>query len=139
MKNKNTEMELERKENTENTEMQTVTPEVTREREAFVTPLTDIYEQECGLRLVMDLPGVPQTGLTLSVDKNRLSVEGRSEYSDATYYAHREHKPAVYYREFEITNEVDVENIEAELKNGVLNVYLPFAKEVQPRVINVKF
>ena len=41
---------------TQNNETQIVKREVTRHPEAFVTPLTDIYEEENGLHVVVDLP-----------------------------------------------------------------------------------
>ncbi len=123
----------------ENKETEVIKREVTREPEEFVAPLTDIYEKEAGLKLVADLPGIAQDGLKLSVDKNVLTIEGRNRCYEVDNYLFKEYEPVNYFRQFELSKAVDQENIEAELKNGVLKVYLPFAKEVQPRVIEVKY
>jgi HSP20 family molecular chaperone IbpA len=43
-----------------------------------------------------------------------------------------------YFRQFELADSVDQENIEAELKKGVLSLFLPKAEELKPRNIEVK-
>ncbi len=124
--------------NTKNNETQMVKREITREPDSFVTPLTDIYEEENGLKLVADLPGVDKEGLKLSVDKNILTIEGHITPDLDTGFLMREYEPSNYFRQFELAESVDQENINAELNNGVLKVFLPFAKETQPRMISVK-
>ncbi|OQB50938.1 MAG: Spore protein SP21 [bacterium ADurb.Bin157] len=124
--------------NTKNNETQMVKREVTREPDSFITPLTDIYEEENGLKLVADLPGVDKEGLKLSVDKNILTIEGHITPDLDTGFLMREYEPSNYFRQFELAESVDQENINAELNNGVLKVFLPFAKETQPRMISVK-
>ncbi len=112
--------------------------ETTRESESFVTPLTDIFEEENGLHLVADLPGVSQDGLKLSVDKDILTIEGKVTPDTDTEYLMREYKSANYFRQFELAETIDAENIKAELKNGVLDMFLPFAQAKQPKLITVK-
>jgi HSP20 family protein len=124
--------------NTKNNETQMVKREITREPDSFVTPLTDIYEEENGLKLVADLPGVDKEGLKLSVDKNILTIEGHVTPDLDAGFLMREYEPSNYFRQFELAESVDQENINAELNNGVLKVFLPFAKETQPKVISVK-
>ena len=113
--------------------------EVTREPETYVTPVTDIYEEDNGLYMMVDLPGVDQDGLKLSVEESVLTIEGHVKQPEAKEYLLREFEPANFYRQFELSEAVDQEGIKAELKNGVLNVFLPRAKAVQPRTIEVKF
>ncbi|MFA6749350.1 MAG: Hsp20/alpha crystallin family protein, partial [Candidatus Riflebacteria bacterium] len=95
-------------------------------------------EEENGLKLVADLPGVDKEGLKLSVDKNILTIEGHVTPDLDASFLMREYEPSNYFRQFELTESVDQENINAELNNGVLKVFLPFAKETQPKVISVK-
>ena len=126
-------------ENTQNNENQIAKCEVTREPETYVTPVTDIYEEDKGLYMMVDLPGVDQEGLKLSVEEGILTIEGHVKQSEGREYLVREFEPTNYYRQFELSEAVDQENINAELKNGVLNIFLPRAKAVQPRTIEVKF
>lgn len=123
----------------QNEENQIVKREVTREPESYVTPVTDIYEEDKGLYMMVDLPGVEKNGLKLSVENNVLTIEGHVSRGDDQDYILREFEPSNYYRQFELSEVIDQEGIDAELKNGVLNVFLPRAKAVQPRSIEVKF
>lgn len=124
---------------TQNEENQIVKREVTREPESYVTPVTDIYEEDKGLYMIVDLPGVEKNGLKLSVENNVLTIEGHVSRADNQDYILREFEPSNYYRQFELGEIIDKEGIDAELKNGVLNVFLPRARAVQPRSIEVKF
>ncbi len=124
---------------TQNNETQIVKREVTRHPEAFVTPLTDIYEEENGLHVVVDLPGVEKSGLKLSVENDILTIEGHvnADKKDTSYLI-REFEPSNYFRQFELSESVDSEKIKAELKSGVLSIFLPRAEALKPRTIDVK-
>jgi HSP20 family protein len=124
---------------TQNNETQIVKREVTRHPEAFVTPLTDIYEEENGLHVVVDLPGVEKSGLKLAVENDILTIEGHVNASNSdTNYLIREFEPTNYFRQFELSESVNREKINAELKNGVLSIFLPRAEALKPRTIDVK-
>lgn len=124
---------------TQNNESQIVKREITRHPEAFVTPLTDIYEEENGLYVVVDLPGVEKSGLKLAVENDILTIEGHvNAESKNSNYLIREFEPSNYFRQFELSESVDRENINAELKNGVLSIFLPRAEALKPRTIDVK-
>ncbi len=124
---------------TQNNENQIVKREVTRHPEAFVTPLTDIYEEENGLHVVVDLPGVEKSGLKLAVENDILTIEGHVNASNSdTNYLIREFEPTNYFRQFELSESVNREKINAELKNGVLSIFLPRAEALKPRTIDVK-
>lgn len=125
--------------NNQNVENSIAKREETREPESYITPVTDIYEEDKGLYMMVDLPGVDQDGLKLSVEEGVLTIEGHVKRSDNKEYFIREFEPSNYYRQFELSEAVDQEGINAELKNGVLNIFLPRAKAVQPRTIEVKF
>lgn len=121
---------------TQNNESQVVKREITRQPETYVTPLTDIYEENGGLYVLVDLPGVEKTGLKLSVENEILTIEGHITSTTDSGYLMREFEPADYFRQFELSESVDRDNINAELKNGVLSIYLPNADK--PKNIEVK-
>ena len=125
--------------NTQDKENTIAKCEVTREPETYITPVTDIYEEDKGLYMMVDLPGVDQEGLKLSVEEGVLTIEGHVKQPENKEYLVREFEPVNFYRQFELSETVDQEGINAELKNGVLNIFLPRAKAVQPRTIEVKF
>lgn len=123
---------------TQNNESQVLKREITRHPEAYVTPLTDIYEEEDGLYVMVDLPGVEKDGLKLKVENDILTIEGQVHVADEKSYLLREFEPANYFRQFELSDSVNQEKINAELKNGVLSIFLPKADALKPREISVK-
>ncbi|MBU1108426.1 MAG: Hsp20/alpha crystallin family protein [Candidatus Riflebacteria bacterium] len=123
---------------TQNAENQVVKREITRHPEAYVTPLTDIYEEEDGLYVLCDLPGVMKDGLKIKVEENILTIEGHVNSNDDTNYLLREFEQANYFRQFELSDIVDQEKINAEIKNGVLSIFLPRAEALKPRTIDVR-
>ncbi len=124
---------------TTNNENAIIKREITRHPQAFITPLTDIYEEEDGLHVMVDLPGVDRDGLKIKVENSLLTIEGHVETKKDRAYLFREFEPSNYFRQFELTDLVNQEKIQAELKNGVLSLFLPKAEELKPRSIEVKF
>ncbi len=91
-----------------------------------LTPNVDIYEKDDVIYLAVDMPGVDKGAVELTLEKNVLTIEGRSSYSRPEGYgcSYAEFRPGVYRRSFTLNQEIDRENIEANLKDGVLTVVL---------------
>jgi HSP20 family protein len=68
-----------------------------------------------------------------------LTVRGQTQQSNYEGYEALAGplSPVVYERSFRLTEAVDGEAVGAELKNGLLTLVLPKAKEAQPRKIPV--
>jgi len=119
---------------------QTATPnrEETRSQERYVTPPADIYENQDGLVVMADLPGVAKDGLDVRVENNLLTIRGKPQHSLPGDPVYREYGLLNFFRQFELNERVDQENISAELKHGVLTLHLPKAEEAKPRKIDVR-
>lgn len=116
-----------------------VPAERTRER-AELSPDVDIIERKDDLYLVADLPGVVDSSVDINVEKNVLTISARVQPEEAST-AHvflREYELGDYRRSFTLSNEVDQTGIEATLRDGVLRLRLPKAKQSAPRKIKVK-
>ena len=111
---------------------------VQREAQA-VTPAVDVYEDEQGIVLTADLPGVSGDRLNLQVDDDTLTIEAEAEFDipENLNALHAELRASRYRRSFSISRELDSENINADFKHGVLKITLPKRKEHQPRKITV--
>ena len=112
--------------------------ESTREQETYVRPPVDIFESGDGLTVVADLPGVSRDQLSIDVKDNVLTIAGRTRTADSGQPTYREFELFNYYRQFELSDSVDVAKISAELKNGVLTLHLPKSAEARPKRIEVK-
>ena len=109
------------------------------EREMMLHPAVDIYEESAGITIKADLPGVSRDRLDVQVDGNNLTIEGQAasdmpEGMDAVY---ADVNAPRFRRSFTLSNELDVNNISAEMKHGELTLRLPKRAEVQPRKIEV--
>ncbi len=110
--------------------------EPTRSLKNHVTPAVDILETEGGLTLIADMPGVSREQLEIGVEKGILTLKGDvagAEHEDL----YREFTLVTYYRQFQLPDEVDPQKATAEMKNGVLTLYLPKAEAAKPRRIEI--
>ncbi len=112
--------------------------EPTRSEENFATPAVDIYEDERGLVVIADLPGLEASTLDVGVERGVLTIRGRAEHLVTVQPLHREYELSSFYRQFQLPDEIDSSRIEAELKSGVLFLRLPRIERAQPRRIEVK-
>jgi len=113
--------------------------ERTRNRRVFV-PRVDIYETADAIVLVADMPGVDETGVDITLEKNVLNIVGEVKATEEKEYSlsYAEYDAGDYERAFTISDEVDRDRIEATVKNGVLRVVLPKAEAVKARKIAIK-
>jgi HSP20 family protein len=115
-------------------------PEKDSAAQPFVVPPVDVFEDESGITLLADLPGVARDGLNVRVDGDSLQIEGTVSasgpqqmervYGEALYPSYR--------RRFTLSRELDTSRIEAQLKDGVLRLSIPKAETAKPRRIEVQ-
>jgi HSP20 family protein len=112
--------------------------------DAFATdtawPRTSVFEDEDGLTLVADVPGLREGDLELSLDKDVLSLSGERKLRvPEGHTVHRQERRGTrFQRQFTLPYKVNADGLSAELKDGVLTVKLPKAAEAKPRKIAVK-
>ena len=103
-------------------------------------PRVDVFEDDTGITLLADLPGVPKEHLELKVDGDALLIEGRvmPGTPDQLEPVYAEVRVPRYRRVFTLSRELDPSRIEANLKDGVLNLRIPKQEHAQPRRIQVQ-
>ncbi len=106
----------------------------------FVVPPVDVFENESGITLLADLPGVSRDHLGVRVDGDSLFIE-----ATATAFGPEnmeliwgEAQIPSYRRQFTLSRELDSSRIEATLKDGVLRLAIPKLEEAKPRRIEVR-
>lgn len=112
----------------------------TRENETALQPPVDICEDADGINLSADMPGVSSDRLDIQVDKDTLVIEGvaKLEMAEGMKPLYADVRSTRYRRSFAISSELDTDNIEATLKDGVLSLRLHKRPESKPRKIEVK-
>jgi HSP20 family molecular chaperone IbpA len=105
-----------------------------------VLPAVDVYEDESGITLLADMPGVPKDLLELKVEGDALSIEGqvRAQTPENLEAVYAEVRVPRYRRTFTLSRELDTTRIDANLKDGVLTLRIPKQAHAQPRRIEVQ-
>lgn len=105
-----------------------------------IVPPVDIYEDEHGITLLADLPGVSRDRLGVRVNGDSLLIEARAEVAGPRdlELVYGEAQVPAFRREFTLSRELDAARIEAQLKDGVLRLSIPKAEEAKPRRIEVR-
>ncbi|REJ72046.1 MAG: Hsp20/alpha crystallin family protein [Planctomycetota bacterium] len=104
------------------------------------TPPIDIYEDQDGLVLRADLPGVSVDTLELQVQDNKLTLFGRVSTSvpkDAKLI-YQEYHVGDFLRSFILSDQVNHEQTSAKLSEGVLELTLPRVTQSEPRRIPIR-
>ena len=113
--------------------------ERTRAQERYMQPPVDIYEMPEGLTLLADLPGVAPNDLDIRLEDNILTIQGKAKHAvTSAEPIYREFELVNFFRQFELSDEVDREKITARLNHGVLILELPKAEKAKPRQIQVQ-
>lgn len=106
----------------------------------YYVPDVDIYEDKDALWLRADMPGVRQDGVEVSLENDVLTLEGAvaADAYEGLRPLYTEYNIGSYVRRFSLPRgRFDAERVEANLRNGVLEVRLPKAEQVKPRRIQV--
>lgn len=105
----------------------------------YVIPPVDVFENESGITLLADLPGVSRENLGVRVDGDSLVIEATATPTGPAEMdlIWGEAQVPSYRREFTLSRELDSAHIEATLKDGVLKLAIPKLEEAKPRRIEV--
>lgn len=104
------------------------------------TPSVDIFENEKEIVVMADMPGVKAEALNIDLRDNTLTLDG----DIAPYEAPDEEDVLIeyevgkYHRQFSLSEVIDQEKIDAQLKDGVLRLTLPKVEKATPRSITVQ-
>ncbi len=95
------------------------------------TPRADIVATESGYQVEVELPGVAPENLNVELEQGMLSLRGQTSETARI-------EPIAYERSFRMSDAVEGDRIQAELKNGLLTLTLPKAERALPRQIPVE-
>jgi HSP20 family protein len=107
---------------------------------ASFVPAVDIYEDEKKVVLKLEVPGVEQKDLDVSVENHTLTVKGERKFEseEKEENFHRiERRYGSFYRAFTLPSTVDAQNVSASYNAGVLRLELAKKPEAQPKQIKI--
>ncbi|MCO5186544.1 MAG: Hsp20/alpha crystallin family protein [Anaerolineae bacterium] len=110
-----------------------------QQNERIFVPRVDIVENDDVVLLIADMPGVSADSVDITLEKNILTIKGvTTPFAPEGYdLVHREYLTGGYQRAFTLSDDVDRDNIEAKVSNGVLRLTLPKSTEIKTRRIPI--
>lgn len=103
-------------------------------------PRTDVYEKDGKLVVKAELPGLTKDDVDVTIDDGELVIEAEhkaeSEVKEEEYYR-MERSIGRVYRRIPLPDGVDPEQIDATIKDGVLEVTLPLPKKTEAKTVKV--
>jgi HSP20 family protein len=104
-------------------------------------PATDIFEDNDGLKIVVELPGLSPEDVKVTVENQTLTIRGQKKQvaEEKTTRVHRyERSYGTFERSFALPTMVDTGRVAAKFEHGVLTITLPKVEQAKPREIQVK-
>jgi HSP20 family protein len=100
-------------------------------------PVHDVIENKDEYIIEMLLAGVKKDDVSIDTEKNKLIIKAeRKEKSDVKYNRNQSYK-GKYERIFTLPDNVDIENINANMEDGILIVKIPKI-EINKKKIEIK-
>jgi len=103
-------------------------------------PAVNIYAAENGLVLHAELPGFQAENLDISINGETLTLSGErfaESIPEEAHYHRQERGIGKFSRTIKLPYTIEADQVQAELKNGLLTLTLPRAKTDLPRKIAV--
>ena len=102
-------------------------------------PVTDIFETQDALKVILEMPGVDKDGVEVHVENGVLTIDGQVDFSkyEGLGPVYTEYNVGNYTRSFQLSNKIDQERISADLQDGVVTLVLPKSEKAKPRKIKV--
>jgi HSP20 family molecular chaperone IbpA len=102
-------------------------------------PAVSIYNTDQSIVVVADMPGVTQDRVDITMDHEVLTLRGAVAPDTHTGFRqlHGEYQTANFERSFTLPSDIDMDQVEASVKQGVVTLTLPKNKAVQLRRIKV--
>ncbi len=101
----------------------------------FRTPLTNIAENDENYSITAELPGLDKGDIEIAIHDGVLEIKGeqKEEHEEKKDgFVRREYHSSSYHRSFTIPENIDEDNIDAKLDNGILTIALP-KKELEQK------
>jgi HSP20 family protein len=103
-------------------------------------PELDIEEVDDGYVLHVEMPGVKPEDISVDLDEDVLSIDGKREFYDekeTDSFRRIERRFGSFHRAVRLPGKVDAEAVRADYHDGLLTVTVPKAAEARPHRIEI--
>ena len=109
-------------------------------RERTWVPRVDVNEHEDRFEVLAEIPGMEKDEITIEVQDRMLAIRGEKkdeEEKEGGGRHIRERRRGRFERTFTLPDNVDVGEIDAAYRNGVLTITIPKMEEAKPKEIRI--
>ena len=102
-------------------------------------PPINVFQQDDNLVAVVELPGVDKESLSIEAKENTIRIAGKKtiKYDETASIHRRERVSGMFDRTISVPIEIDPDAIRAEMRDGVLALFIPRAESDKPRKIAI--
>ena len=103
-------------------------------------PAVDMHETKDDLVLNVEVPGVSEKDVKVTINGDLLSIRGERRVDDEAkdrQYLHVERVYGQFERLVQLPMEVQADKVKATYRDGLLQITLPKAEELKPREIKI--
>jgi HSP20 family protein len=103
------------------------------------TPAVDVLEEQDRIVVKVEAPGVDEKDLRVTFEDGILTVGGERQFErrDDRNYHRIERAYGTFTRTFTLPRSVDATQIQANYRNGVLEIEIPKKEESRPKQIQI--
>jgi len=108
------------------------------------TPPMNIADLGNRYEMHVEMPGIPKENINIEVTPNSIEISGQHEESKEDKrknWLRQECSSMIYYRTLDFPEEVKSDDVDAEMKKGILTIMLPKVKprpELKPKKVTIK-
>ena len=106
------------------------------------TPSINIIEEDEGYEIEVAAPGLKKDDFSITLDKDALVISAKKEVSDSDEtkgsYTRKEFSYTSFERKFHISDDIDIDSIDANYTNGILKVSLTKKAKSTPEVRTIE-
>lgn len=103
-------------------------------------PKVDIIEKPDSWVFIAELPDLKPENIRVTIEEGILCIKGERKFEQEVTegsYTRFERQYGTFERRFSLPAGVDLENIKADYKTGILNLMVPKKEEARPKTISV--
>jgi HSP20 family protein len=101
-------------------------------------PMNNIIEKDDSYEITLLLAGINKEDISIDVEDHNLIVSGERKVAEDTKYNVKEIVSGKFKKTYRLPKNVDTDNIDAELNNGLLNLRIPKAAKKGVKSISIQ-
>lgn len=109
--------------------------------ETKISHPVDIYETQDGLHFEIACTGLSKEDVKINIEGDILRVtyekDGDNEI-DVANYIHKGIARRSFNLGYKVSSRFDLQNADAQMNNGLLTIFIPFAEQAKPKALAIK-